>query len=307
MKTSPIPTIVLFLVVFALAPATVRADVITNWSYSVNSAFVSWLAPDSKGNIVWKDAETHQNRVGSRTAGDSLYDSQYGVDTILEWSSFNSNANNSSGVAGIRSSSLELHSQQGTIQTDGSLQTALTMVHNNQTIGNNAPKPKIMDITVDVLLTGRHEDGTQISQDISLNLTLGFIETANSGYGMKYTEDDIFFVIDMANTTKRFTDAEGNIYDASLDAVFEELTGSHLNAAAYYIDKEFGNYYSYDSGQALYGWSTLENTYEQNQMNVNIVVRHDTMPTTPEPSTMLVFGLAGLAGLPVFRRMRRGH
>lgn len=284
-----------------------RADVITDWSFSVNSAFVSWLAPDSKGNVVWKDAETHQNRVGNKTPGDSLYDSQYGIDTILEWSSYDSTSNNSSGVAGIRSSSLELQSHEGAIRTDGQQATAMTMVHNNQTIGNNALKPKIMDITVDVLLTGWHEDGSKVSQELSLTLTLGFIETANNGYGMKYTEDDIFFVVNTADTTQRFTDNYGNVYDASLDAVFEELTGDHLKAAIYYVNNDFGDYYSYDPSRPLYGWSTLENTYEENQMNVNIVVRHDTMPTTPEPSTMLILGLAGLAGLPAVRRMRRGR
>lgn len=285
-----------FLAVFAIATSPIQADVITNWEFSVNSTFTSWIGPlgDSSGKVVEQSVANHTNPIGNK-AGVTINEDA----TKMSWTSYDNK--------GLRSSSLELNSWSGTINTDGNEETALTMTHNNQTVGNSAPTPKIMEIAIDVLLTGMHEDGRTIEQEVTMKLLLGFIETPNSGFGMLngHTEDDIFFVIENPSTTERFTDAEGNVYDVSMDAVFQELAGVYLDTAAYYIDERLSGLYEYDPTSPLYGWSTLENTYASNTMDVNIVVRHDTMPSTPEPGTMLIFAVAGAVGIPACRRLRK--
>lgn len=306
-----------FLAVFAFAPVnlqadTVEGDIIKNWDFSVESSFVSWLGPkdSSTGAVTWQDAATHVNLDRSgKTPGNTVGD-EYGKDSTLSWSSYDSTANNSSGVAGHRTSGLELDSNSGTIATDGEKALALTMIHNNQTVGTTAPTPKIMEIVIDVLLTGTHAGGQTVEEKLTMTLLLGFIETPNKGHGMLsgHTEDDIFFVISNPSTTQQFTDAFGNKYDVSMDAVFEQLTGEHLVTGLKYAQDRIGGFYDLGKLDTLYGWSTKENTYEANTMNVNIVVRHDTMEnksTTPEPATMLIFAVAGAVGIPAYRRMKK--
>lgn len=279
-----------------LSGAQLQADVITNWDFNVNSYFISWVGPenDAKGKVGTQVADGHGNRTGN-TSGISFYNDR----TIMEWSSYDSKK--------LRSSSLELNGLTGTIRTDGVSETALTMTHNNATVGTIAPTPKFMDIAVNVLLSGTHADGTEITKNVELVMQLGFMETPNKNVGMLpgHTEDDIFFVVNSPTTTERFTDALGNVYDVSMDAVFQEITGIHLDTAAYYIDERLGDYYEYDSTQPLYGWSTLEGESTANAMDVNIVVRHIPPSSTPEPATWLLMTCAGAVGLPLYRRCRK--
>ena len=278
---------ILVFVFIACCSGIVRADVITSWDFSVNSTFVSWLGQTKYSTTVvdWQDAALHTNP--GVTFNDDL--------TRMGWSSSDG-----------RTSSLDLASNAGNITTDGDMQTALTMTHNNSVIGTGSPTPKIMEVAIDVSLSGTHETGQTLEQNMTLTMLLGFIETPNKNSGMLngHTEDDIFFIVGNPSTTQRFTDAFGNVYDVSMDAVFQELTGVHLDTALYYIDSRISDYYGFDMGDTLYGWSTLEGKNLENAMNVNIVVRHETMPGVPEPGTMLIIAVAGLCGVPFCRRLK---
>lgn len=277
-----------FLTVFAIVTAPLQADVITNWQFNVNSSFVSWLGQTDFGSeeVEWQQAKGETNP-------------RISFNDDLNWMGWSSQDG--------RTSSLSLASNSGTITTDGDMQTALTMTHNNSVIGANSPAPKIMEIAIDVALTGVHANGDIVNQNLALTLMLGFMETPNKGSGMLdgHTQDDIFFIVSNPSTTQRFTDDFGNVYDVSMDAVFKELTGVHLDTAEYYIDERIGGYYNLSSLDTLYGWYTLEGKNLENAMDVNIVVRNETVPSTPEPGTMLIFAVAGAIGIPACRRLRK--
>lgn len=279
----------------ACLASSAQADVITNWSFDVSSAFTSWLGPQgtASGDVKWQNVADHTNRTG-KNSGISFNDSY----TKMDWSSYD--------AKGLRSSSLALETYSGDLDTNGSYEAAMKIVHDNKTVGNTTPTPKIMDISVQVVLTGMYEDGSSLSQNINMNLQLGFIETPNKGYGQKaeHTQDDIFFIVANEGATENFTDAFGNDYTVSMQAIFDALGGIDLETADYYINERFEDYYNYDPSKPLYGWSTLEGESTEHNMKINLVVEPATS-TTPEPATWVMLALAGAAGFPLYRRSRK--
>lgn len=296
MKNSHIIIAAVFTILF-VASQHIRAEIIETWSYDVEATFDSWYGPEgtrtNKSVSFWQNAEEHVNRVKGND-GISFSDDY----TIMEWSS-----------ADNRTSGLSLEGLSGKISTDGSSVTAMTMTHSNKTIGTSNPTPKILEIAIDVVLTGIYDDGDTFSIPLKLAFTLGFLETPNIGNGALdgHTEDDIFFIIDNPSSSQTFTDKNGNTYEISIDSTFNEITGVHLATAAHYINERFEGVYTYDPDQLLYGFTTREGKSQENAMDIQLVVRQITTSdsTTPEPGTLIVMSLAGILGVPVYRRMKK--
>lgn len=271
-----------------LSAGSVRAELITDWNYSVTSVFTTWT--DENGKTY--DIDTFTDRASGKSGFTLENDG-----TNLNWTSVDSK--------GTRTSGAELTSFSGIVSTDGEFQNALTMTHNNQTIGTVAPTPRYMDIGVVVTLAALTQAGEELSFDVNLTLSLGFIETPNQGFAGYYgTQDDIFYVRDVSAATTQFIYGD-ILYDITLESSFQELSDVGMDTLRYQLRND-ATFTSWDTGSAIYGWTTKEGQSATNAIELALQVRHETIPpATPEPGTMMIFGIASLVGLPLVRKLKR--
>lgn len=283
MRKLAVGFIVLTLGIFSISKAD--AEPITEWNYSVKSVFSSWIGSD--GNNYY--SETLQERTNGK-AGFTLGSEG----TQLNWYSKD----------GRNSGAYLTPVQDGTVYTnDPMMVDAFTMTHNNQVVGTDSIKPSFMDIAVTVTLSALNSIGEEFSFDVEMTISLGFLETPNSGIaGYQYTEDDVFFVMDIQSTVKEFT-LDGIHYEISLEGSFDELTGKHLDVLNYNMGKNdiYASWYEENKDGPIYGWYTLEKTNEANAMQIGLQVN---TVNTPEPATLALFASASLLGIPAYRRWK---
>ena len=201
-----------------------------------------------------------------------------------------------------------LGGNSGTIKTDSTDgATAATFTHINNTLKLGTGGVNAMTIQLGISLSDTSDfsvgsDFSSITLD-PLVLKMGFYETPNSTTkNGKIYEEDIFYLLDSGSVIEQEFSFNGNNYLVTLVSVLNELEGVYLEMA----QERLG----VDSGTTVYGWTTAESSTNPTTFPFTITVSTistvETQNTaTPEPATMLIFGLAGIAGLPIAKRIRK--
>lgn len=280
-----IASLTVFAVLFA---STAKADAILQWTYTVSPEFASWT--DTNKN-EWQNGGT----LPSNIAINSIVGGQE-----VRWKDSQN-----------RYSSISIVGNSGKINTDGNAEKAMTISHRNATITSGTQKPYDVTLSMDIILESMNytgENGLPVVLKLEADLPFLFYETVNDTSKAKYgTDDDLFVVLDpSAVTTGTFT-IDGLVYDVTLEASFKEILNEYDadgKLIAAYADMA-RDLLKLDADTPIYGWTTKEGETNANAFDIYLNVRQSTIPTTPEPATMMIFGLAGLAGLPFARRLRK--
>jgi len=197
-------------------------------------------------------------------------------------------------------SGAKLVGNSGTIETnatDGA--TAATFTHYNNVLKENTGGVSGMTVQLDLSLSDANGSFNFALEPLVLEL--GFYETLNSTKrNGKIYDEDIFYIRDSGSVIEQEFTYNGNNYLVTLVSALNELTGEYLSMA----QERLG----VSSDTMLYGWTTAESGSTPTVFPFTIMVSTvevENTASTPEPATMLIFGLAGIAGLPIAKRIRK--
>lgn len=253
-----------------LMPATAMADVITDWSYSTSGMFL---------NMTFGGPGTLDGIAGPTGAALTLgYDTPAGKQTISGYSAYHWGTDTAN-------SGVTIEGGSGTITTDGSSVSGVSVTHHNKTLNSAYKLLTGGTIFSAVTLTNGNNSHT-----VGNSLDFNFLETYN--YGVGY-DDDIFFMTnsEIMKSLGSFV-LDGVEYYVAIYTRLRSLTGEYLRMAQEAIG--VGN------DVMLYGWTTKEGETITNAYDLSLTVSL-TPPTVPVPAAVWLMG-TGIAGLAALRR-----
>lgn len=301
---------------------TAVADVIGSWNYEVDANITGYMLGTGT-SAKYYTAEDHVTLGNDRNGKYGNYSStsnggySYLVNTDtgskLSWGEGTRNGYQWSGYTysqnASKTSSISIEGLGGNYEIGkDSIQAAATFKHVNQAISGNVLTPSIIDIALSFTFNQVVPEGEKgLSLPVEVKLHMGFYETTNSG---DY-QDDIFYFINPFDSITEMQ-IEGSDYYVALFSTFKEIDQVedagyyNLAAARLLADPDSG----WQQGDAIWGWITKEGSTTENAkaftISFSITEDYPEIPgaSTPEPATMLIFGLAAAGGLPFALRRR---
>lgn len=308
----------LTMILFAFA-TTVKAEYVDLgvWTYDVNAEIMDWTG----GNVVTSTSNGNANnnkrtvtttekgairvnesevRWGTKTSKQS----QERASKNSDWQNVGAPSETWGSYSG-----LEVEGHNGTYNS--ALQETfrgVTFTHTNKSL-TNINSPDSFDLAFEINLYSDSFENSlgKISETVNLSLHTGFWETPNSG-APGFSEDIFFFLDPFENFYQEIGDT--GMY-LSLAASFTALSGDMYDEAYDRLVNDLG--YNFNHGDQILGLITTEKTINEIGLNFTITGTPPdesiiiTDPTsTPEPASMLIFGM-GLTGLGIMgrRRMRK--
>jgi len=278
------------LVLVATLAFNASAAIVTDWTYTVDGAFISW--DTTVGTTGTADAPAlgitgadpvalswvFEGGVFSPGIQNAYRNISWG--NIADGTGFGEDLGDV--LPGATTSSLFITPAGGTLTTNGPAEDGLVLNHNNQAIDAGSIQLERGVVRAVLTLTPA---GDPSLPPFSTTLDFVFYETPNSGS----MPDDLFVLLNPEATTESFVYG-GQEYRFSFEGGFDPIPAGYQQFLANDPD------YFGDPSLAV-GWITGEGGLNSRLTQVAIVA-------TPEPSTLLLLG-AGLGLLGVAGRLRR--
>lgn len=265
-----------------LGAGVAKADIIEQWEYSVQGYFFNYVSNGGSGGVL------------AGTPGTEHSFNWQGTDYIgysaLTWGLPSGSAANS-GV------SMSPSAEGAVMTTNGGWYDAMTLRHDNNQLTSNSASLQYTQVFLDMALKEVGGDGYE--KYFSTVLEVLFYETVNTGGGSAETDQDIFVVVNIADTYETF-EYDGVNYEISFLAPWAAGAGDNPFTelpewAQQYVANATG------IGATYFGFVTKEWDITEVVTQVRIDSPH---APTPEPGTMLLMGI-GLVGLGYMARKRR--
>lgn len=265
-----------------LGAGAAKADVlpIEQWEYSVAGYFFNYVPNNGNNGTLAGVAGTEHAFTWQGT--------DYNGFSALTWGL-------PSGSAANSGASMFPSAEGAIMNTNGGWHDAMTLRHDNNQLTSGSVSLAYTQIYLTLQLT--EVGGEGFVKDFDTVLDVLFYETVNHGGGTAESDQDIFVVINIADTYEKF-DHNGVDYEISFLSPWSGVDNPFTALpewAQQYVANATG------VGATYYGFVTKEWDITEVVTQVRIDSPH---APTPEPGTVLLMGI-GLVGLGYIARKRK--